>query len=234
MKKPAIFVILIVAALLVTAVIREHQANVSLKGAVGMLQTRMQELTEQVVALQNEKQRAVVLPATSMEKTDDRDEWGRLRGEVARLQERLAGVERANAGISNEIAVARGANIPFVYPDSTKRKDYAFTGYATPQSGFQSALWAITQMDAKAFLSSVTGQNAEMWAEELKDLPDGVMPGGFRNGAMFKATGFRIVEETPASQDEVHLKVFLEGSRITIKPVLQRVGGEWKWARNDN
>jgi hypothetical protein len=49
---------------------------------------------------------------------------------------------------------------------------------------------------------------------------------------MFKATGFRVLEETPVSQDEVHLKVFLEGSRETIKPVLQRIGGEWKWAGN--
>jgi hypothetical protein len=50
---------------------------------------------------------------------------------------------------------------------------------------------------------------------------------------MFKAAGFRILEETPVSTEELRLKVFLEGTGVVIKPVFTNVGGEWKWARID-
>ena len=50
---------------------------------------------------------------------------------------------------------------------------------------------------------------------------------------MFKASGYRVLEETPLSDEELLLKVFLEGSRVMIKPVFKDLG-EWKWARNEN
>jgi hypothetical protein len=233
MKRLIPLVFLVITLLLLIAVIREHRASRRLQEAFDSVQLRMQELAEQVTALQQEQQRAIVLPGTSAGIGEDKAELARLHGAIARLQERLAQLERVNAGISNDIAAARGANIPFVYPDSTKRADYAFTGYSTPQSAIQSVLWSINKGDAKAFLESVTGTVAEAFATQFQDLPEGVMPGGFRNGAMFKATGFRVVEETPTSEDEIRLKVFLEGSRTMIQPVFRRVGGEWKWSRNE-
>jgi hypothetical protein len=87
-------------------------------------------------------------------------------------------------------------------------------------------------MDARAFLGSVTGEMADAFGKEFQNVPDGIMPGGFRNGEMFRAKGYRIVEETPLPDDEVCLKVFLEGSRHVIQPVFKRVGEEWKWAHN--
>jgi hypothetical protein len=128
---------------------------------------------------------------------------------------------------------AKGADVPFIYADATRRRDYTFSGYTTPQSALQSVLWAITQMDAKAFQASLTGEVAAGFTSQFKDLPEGVMPGGFKNGAMFKASGFRILEETLLSEKELRLKVFLEGTRLVIKPVFRKVGGEWKWAWNE-
>jgi hypothetical protein len=43
-----------------------------------------------------------------------------------------------------------------------------------------------------------------------------------------------VLEETPLSDEQLRLKVFLEGSRIVIKPVFRKEGGEWKWERNEN
>jgi hypothetical protein len=229
MKKVTLFSCVFGVLVFVTAVWREQRA--STKEALHSLQAEMQELRAQVAELEQSQQRSITLPQVSAEKKDDTVELTRLRTEVAQLRDALAHLERAGAAISNEIATARGANIPFVYPDSTKRTDYVFTGYSTPQYGFQSVLWAIRQTDARTFLQSLTGLMAETFAPEFKDLPGGVMPGGFRNGDMFQATGFRVIEESPVSDDEMLLKVFLEGSNVMIKPVFKRVGGEWKWAR---
>jgi hypothetical protein len=118
--------------------------------------------------------------------------------------------------------------------DSTKRKEYAFSGYAAPQAAFQSMLWAITQSDARVYRESLGGEMATMFAEQYKDMPEGVMPGGFKNGLMYKAAGFRVLEETPISDDETRLKVFLEGRQnIVLKPVFKKIGSEWKHIRNE-
>jgi hypothetical protein len=156
-----------------------------------------------------------------------------MRSEMNELQTRLAELGQATASLSNQLATARGDNIPFVYADATKRKDYIQAGYLTPQSAFQTLLWSISKLDAKAFQASLTGTMESVFARDFQELPEGVMPGGFRNGAMYKASGFRVLEETPLSADETRVKVFLEGARTTVTPVFKRVNGEWKWSRNE-
>jgi len=121
-----------------------------------------------------------------------------------------------------------------VYPDSRRKKDYAFAGYAAPQSSLQSLLWAITQSDPKAFQASLAAEMASAFASQFQDLPEGVMPGGFKNGSMYQASGYRVLEETPLPNDEVRVKVFLEGKpKVTVKLVFKKVGDQWKWARNE-
>ena len=234
MKNPALLIITAIASLLLVVLVLEHQAKVVLQSQIGALQTKTQALGDQMEQLQKRQTQLESTPRTTVVQTDNPEELARLRAEIARVEEHLTRVEKAGAATSNELAAARGPKVPFVYADSTPRSNYAFSGYATPQSGFQSMLWAITQMDAKSYLGSMTGQNLEFWSKKFQEeAPDGVMPGGFRNGAMYKASGYRVVEETPLSQDEVRLKVFLEGTRVTIRTVFQRVGAEWKYARNE-
>src|ERR1041385_1169120 len=228
MKKITCFIPFLAALAFATAVWHERNARVSMEETLRSIQSQVQELAGQVAQLREEQQRSSAPPQATAEKEDLTAKVAGLGGEVTQLREALAQVQRASAAISNEIATARGANIPFVYPDSTKRADYVFAGYSTPQSSCRSVLWAIRQTDAKIFLQSLTGTVAEGFAKQFQDLPEGVMPGGFRNGAMFKATGFRVIEESSVSDDEMRLKVFLEGSRIIIQPVFKRVVGEWK------
>lgn len=228
MKVAAFFTFLIFAAVFVIVIHRDYEAQMNLQQGLGILQTNLHDLAEEVAALKRHQERAQDPSVERPEMT----ELVRLSVEVAQIQQRLAASEQANAACSNELANLTGPKIPFVYSDSTKRTDYAFAGYSTPVSALESAMWAITKMDAKAYSASLTGKWLEIFAKQCQNLPEGVMPGGYANGDMFKATGFRVLEENSASPDEVHLKVFLEGSRETIKPVFQRVGTDWKWAGN--
>ena len=79
----------------------------------------------------------------------------------------------------------------------------------------------------------ITGLLAEMFARQTKDLPEGEMPGGFKNGTMYRASGFRVLEEAPLSYDEARPKVFLEGRQsLVLKVAMKKVSSEWKTVRN--
>lgn len=228
----AITVGMIMLALFI-GLLAEHQSRKVLKEEMLSLKSELQRLAERATTSQQEQATAPESPSPVAMPPDQTAELLALRAEVTELRRRLSDLEHANATVSNWVASAKGPEAALVYPDATKRKDYAFSGYSSPQSAFQSVLWAITQLDAKTFQASIEGDVAAGFASQLQDLPEGVMPGGFKNGAMFKASGYRVLEETQLSDEELRLKVFLEGSRVVIKPVLRRIGGEWKWSRNE-
>lgn len=216
---------------LITGLISEHQARTALSEDLASVKAEAQRLAQQVAVLQREQSRTGERRqfASAGEQSP---ELARLRALIGELHGRLSELERASAAFSNAMAAAKPADVPFVYPDATRRADYAFKGYHTPQAALQSVLWTITQLDARTHQASLTGPMADTFATAIEDLPEGVMPGGYKNGAMYRATGYRILEETPLSDEELLLKVFLEGAQIVIKPVFKLVDGEWKWARN--
>ncbi|HAB16894.1 MAG TPA: hypothetical protein PLX89_25965 [Verrucomicrobiota bacterium] len=206
----------------------QRRAQQNLAAEMKATQAALTELAARVADQQEAWQRL----SDELEKTrrlnsasDESSEARRLRSDLANLNRRLEKLEAASlpAKLSPE---------PLVYADSIRRADYAFGGYDSPESAMQSVLWAITQLNPRAFWDSLTGNVAASFADSFKDLPEGVMPGGFKNGAMYRATGFRILEEAPVSEDEVRLKVFLEGQNHILKLVLKKVSGQWKWADN--
>ncbi len=217
---------------IVIGLVLDHQARTRLNNDILSLKLEVQQLA----SLQQDQKQAL---DTGFQTTEDAGlpegqlaELKRLRGEVSQLRESVVALENALAGISNQLALATGANAPFVYADSIKRKDYAFSGYAAPQAALQSMWWALSQSDARAFQASLTSTMAAAFADQTKDLPEGVMPGGWRGGALYKASGYRVLEETPISNAETRFKVFLEGQHLTVKLVFKKVGDEWKWADN--
>ena len=217
--------------------ILQHQARTRLSSEILSLRSEVAQLAEQVASLQKENTRAPiseVQPAAAPLPENQLTELARLRADLNLLRERLAQLELAWIAMSNQLASANGANDPFIYPDSRRKKDYAFSGYAAPQSALQSLLWAMTQSDAKTFKASLAPEMTGAFAAQFQDLPEGVMPGGFKNGAMYQASGYRVLEETALPNEETRLKVFLEGKpKIAVKLVFKRVGDEWKWARNE-
>lgn len=232
MNKTFLLIIIALVLGLIFPWARQRQSNAVLQTEMHSLQTQIKDLAGQVTSLRQMRQRTAPPQTIPVESPETGAELSRLRNEVDELHSRLAELGRHTASLSNQLAAARGENIPFVYADSTKRKDYAPAGYTTPQSAFQTLLWSISKLDARTFQASLTGGIAETFAPDFKELPEGVMHGGFRNGAMYKASGFRVLEETPISADETRLKVFLEGARTTVQPVFKRVNGEWKWSSN--
>lgn len=212
----------------------ERQARTRLDGALASLQAEVQRLSEAFAAQQQEIARRDVSGAQSTPPPHGQlPELKPPAAELARLRDRITELESANAAVSNQLAAASGASIPFVYSDSVKRKDYAFSGYDAPQSALHSMLWALSQSDPRAYQASVTDETADAFASAVKDLPEGVMPGGYKNGALFRASGFRILEETSVSDSETRLKVFLEGRHLVLKLVFRKVDREWKMARTE-
>jgi len=221
-----------------TVLVQEHRARTELSHDSRSLKAELQELTREVAALREERSgpsaSRVQSATTSAAGEDQAAELARLRSELNQLREKTVQLEASTAAMSNIIASARGANAPFVYADSIRRKDYAFSGYGAPHSALQSMFWALSQADPRTYQASVTSETAEMFAAALKDFPEGVMPGGYKNGALYQASGYRVLEETPISNDETRLKVFLEGRQnLVLKLVFKRVGDEWKLARTE-
>lgn len=236
MSKAVVILLGAVVLGLIAGIVGEHRARLRLDAELQSLRAEVLELTAQLAALRQERAPSSATPASAPPSSSDASfaELQRLRTELNELRERLTPLERSAAAVSNRLAEASGENIPFIYPDSTKRKDYAFAGYAAPASAFQSMLWAITQSDPRTYHASLAGRMAELFAKQIEELPPGVMPGGFKNGAMYRASGFRVLEETPLSEDETRLKVFLEGRQnLVLKVVMKKVGGEWKMERNE-
>lgn len=212
----------------------ERQARERLGREVAELRLQLSDLKTLHQGLAERLDQAPQSVPESLPTGIDLAELTRLRSEVARLRDQLMQLERTGEAPSNQLAAARGETAPFIYPDSTRRKDYVFSGYTAPQSALQSLLWAITQSDVNAYRASLSPAMAQQFSEQYKDMPEGVMPGGFKNGMMYKASGFRVLEETPISDDETRLKVFLEGRQnIVLKLVFKKIDGEWKHARNE-
>jgi hypothetical protein len=154
-----------------------------------------------------------------------------IRGAIAELRRRAEELEKKPSASSATNANARPPEA-YVYPDSKHRTDYTFAGFASAPTAAESVLWAITKMDRKSFEKTLTDEQLKFWTDEFKDLPPDVMSGGFRNGSMFRATGFKVTEEIPVAEDETHLKVFLEGENNVLKLRFKKVGADWKWAGN--
>lgn len=213
----------------------ERKARMRLEGAVSAIHAESQRLAQEVASSQQEIVRLGDMKSDSTSPLQGQfPDVKLLTAEVARLRSKMSQLESAHAAVSNQLAAASGAAAPFIYSDSVKKKDYAYSGYVAPQSALHSMFWALSQSDPRAYLASVTGETAEAFASAIKDLPEGVMPGGYKNGAIFRASGYRVMEETPLSDDETRLKVFLEGRQnMVLKLVFKKVSGEWKHARTE-
>jgi RNA polymerase sigma factor (sigma-70 family) len=107
------------------------------------------------------------------------------------------------------------------------RTSWVFAGYATPEAAFQSAMWAISQGDMKAYLASLAPggrlfneaqhQTAEQMAAKARHEVE-------------RITGFRVVERKMISSDEAVLVIFAEGINESAGFRFQRIENEWKFA----
>jgi hypothetical protein len=226
-RGPALVASLACLALAVVALIMRAGALKELEATQGKLANQSGEL-EQLIE-QNRRLSNELAGARSRGLSDAQfAELMRLRGEVTELR-RNAAAAAADKAAEKKIAEAQEPELP---PDAVARKRYEHAGFSTPVKSLETVLWSITRQDPKTFLESCTPENRKMFEPRFAEMPEGQMPGGFRNGEMFRAAGFRVLEEKAISENEMGLKVFLEGRNVVLRMKFQRVDGDWKWAGN--
>ncbi len=196
---------------------------------ISALSRTAKETSDRLLAIEGEMKRLAASPereptSASAEGAGNSREVFKLRGDIAELRKRTAQLEEARASTN-------GAAAQLVYADSNGRSEYKSAGFDSPKAAVESKFWAIRQLDPRAYLESLApGPELEMFQKQFSELPDGVMPGGFKNGSMYRAAGFRVMEDIAVSDDERHLKLFLEGENLNLTAIVKKFGNEWKWA----
>jgi hypothetical protein len=192
----------------------------SLRKALAAAEGRNENLANQITEIQDALAELKAAPNGS-------NEIESLRNEISAFRHKTETAPR-NQAPPAELPSAP----PLVYPDSIRRSEYQFAGFQTTAAAVESKLWAITHLDVDTFLASSDPRSSEFenFQRIFNEMPERRMPGGFKNGAMYNATGFRIIEDIAISEEERHLKVFLEGKDTFIRPILKQVNGEWKWS----
>ncbi len=159
-----------------------------------------------------------------------RNETTQLRqrsNEVARLQTELQQL-RGQAG--SPAAAAAPAAAP-ASPGYFPKQDWVFSGYATPESAFQSAIWAMREGDTAAFLASLAPEDQEKYRRKWANQSEAEVAEQTR-AQIAKLSAVRILEEHKVGDDEVVLRIHAEGSEDSVQKIpLIRVGNEWRLSR---
>jgi hypothetical protein len=224
----------IVVAGLGTTFVLEHQTQARLRNENRALLQRF----EQFAGLQSENaklsnQLARVQQGQSLSK-EQLSELMRLRSEVGTLRnqkndlEKLREENRKLRSTPNPRPPAEAAT----ESDNFPKESWAFVGYASPESAFQSIVWALSKGDVKTMLASMApaelARTQERWAGKSEtEIADKV------RAEFEKVKGFRILRKEALSDDEVVLTLYVEGinpEEGTPRMKLQRVGNEWKSA----
>jgi hypothetical protein len=109
------------------------------------------------------------------------------------------------------------------------RSSWAFAGYASPESAFQSSVWAISRGDVQTWLASLTPA-MQVEVRQRAAGNDAKIIGEDDQRDFARITGYRILHRQVVSKDEVVFEVHAEGLNQTTKVSIQRIGNEWKHA----
>jgi len=220
-----------------TALFLQHRSLLDLDRENQSLRQRIEELSQ--LAAENERLSNHVVQATSSQVRPNGQlhELLRLRGEIGRLQLESREAEQLRNENQRLRTEAAGQKTPAgnASPDAASqgdvpRESWAFTGYATPEAAYQSAIWAISSGDVKTFYASLTEKGKQEIEREQNGKPgaDFAAEGVELLG---KFTAFRVDGREDRPDGAVVLTVSGIGSDDTTeteKVTLRRVGDEWK------
>jgi RNA polymerase sigma factor (sigma-70 family) len=108
------------------------------------------------------------------------------------------------------------------------RSSWAYAGYASPESAFQSSVWAISKGDAQTWLASLTPTLQTEVNQRAAGDDDKIISADDKRD-FARITGYRILGRQDLSKDEVVLEVYAEGLNQIQKCSMERTGGEWKF-----
>jgi hypothetical protein len=152
---------------------------------------------------------------------------------VSTTQPNSADVDIAAAETPNEKEPDSTLAAPTaVFPSDSSylpKDAWVFAGYTTPESGLKSAAWAMTQGDAKTFLSALTDSERtrleQLWRNKAVSEKSTEIQALART-----IDGIRIVGRRNVSRGEVILHVMVNNGE-NIQPIrMERMGNDWKFA----
>jgi len=136
---------------------------------------------------------------------------------------------RASAASTPNSPAADGAILDF------PREAWSFVGYAEPASAFQSMIWSLSNGRVPTALGSFTPeQRARMIAKQNGDNKSEEFIAAEMVRDMQHTQRFRVLEQQPISDDEVQLRVLVNGEKtpetvIDRRARMKKVDGEWKF-----
>ncbi|EEF57552.1 hypothetical protein [Pedosphaera parvula] len=218
---------ILVACLLLgmaTGLVMQHQSLRKLQNEVSKLSRDHQFVNE--VVMENKRLSNLLAQAHSTQVTSNGwfRELLRLRGEVTSLRnqrEQTSFVDRQ----SNSHPLS---TLEHFSQAPVAKESFAFAGYGSPESAFQTALWAMSNGDTNAILASLTPDERVKKEKEWTGLSEAEVLTRTTND-LSEIRGYRIIGREVISDDEVELKVDFDADLTKMKMRVKRVDGEWKF-----
>jgi hypothetical protein len=202
----------------------QHRSNKKLREELGSLRRDARSLGE----VMNENRRLSNLLAEARTTQITSNGWFhellRLRGEVTSLRSQQ---EQGSFVYQQSPSHPQLKQEHFSQPPPA-RDSFAFAGYGSPESAFQTALWAMSNGDTNAILASLAPEERTKKEKEWTGLPEAEIQKQATNEIQ-GINGYRILGSETISDDEVELNVDLDTELTKMKMRIKRINGEWKF-----
>ena len=222
----------------------QHRAGLRLREENTALRQQLERLTR--LQADNERLSNLVAQAETPLANKQLMELMTLRGEVALLRRQTNGLQTLREQ-NHQLQIALAARNNSQNPASTNlsakatpvaiypKASWAFAGYATPEAAFQSLNWASANGDLNKLLDGSTPEMQKELAKLFANQSESDASNEIKNH-MNKNTEVRILQEEIHSDTEVVLTVLgdaggAEGGNTPSNLVFQKIGGQWKYAK---
>jgi hypothetical protein len=169
----------------------------------------------------------------------EHNELLKLRGEVGLLRRQtneFGKVREENQQLQDGRAVVQISTQPQdAFPQDISKDSLKFAGYATPVAALQSAYWAASKGDLKAFFASVTPETNLQIIGKLRnegDVNDSTWLRQQIVSAFGSVDNLHISNEKMTSENEAFLNY--DGERKGQGALMVKIGGEWKFSLQTN
>lgn len=211
----------------------EYRSQAELRDARAALKASKDELAAQAAETERLSNRLARVNDSQQLNSSQTSELLRLRGEVGTLRRQTNELARLMADNQRlRLAANKTGTTPATTEDKTtheyiQKESWAFLGFADPESAFQSALWAMSKGDGKAFRSALSpdGENFK----QVQDKTDTEIAEENKR-ELAKVTAYKILDKEAVSDSEVILTVYAQGENALTRFELQRLGDEWRVA----
>jgi regulator of replication initiation timing len=170
--------------------------------------------TSELLQLRNEVTQLRSASATAQSLSTENQ---RLRAENQQLRSRPGSAPAAAAAAPTVAA-----------RDQFPRASWNFAGYASPEAGLVSAIWAMKEGDPKTYLESLSPQEQQRMAPAWQNKSEAEIAEKHKADVSGIA-GMRILERQNVSPNEVVMNVYLEGPGRVEKVRMNQVGQDWKF-----